>query len=189
MVDDDHIHPEPETPSRAKFLFGLSWVLIAIFVFITGTFALAQVWPYNNAFIEQSSGIMSDISTSDGIPVIYEGDKIQYTVNLCNYGVDIYADRWLDSYGPVLPETQNIEVGRDRRINSELIRESTFYSRDNLGCIDGVSVSLELDQSAQSGIYYKLRTNNTYSPNFMTTVTNTTETDLFYLAEEGQEIP
>lgn len=188
-MDDDHIHPEPDTPSRAKFLFGLSWVLIAIFVFITGTYLLAQIWPYDNASIEQSSTIMSDISTSDGIPVIIEGSEIRYTVNLCNYGVDIYADRWLDSYGPTLPETEDLDVSRDRRSNSELIRESVFYARDSIGCFDDVSVVLTLDPSVQAGIYYKLRTNNSYSPNFMTTVTNTTETDLFYLAKEDQEIP
>lgn len=190
MTDQIELHIEEPEPTRGVKVFGaVVWCILTFIIFCVCAFTLAQVWPYNQANIEQASGIMSEVKTSEGVPVIYPGQDIRYTVNLCNYGVDITADRWLDSYGPILPETENVELGRDRRTNSELIRETIFFEREEIGCIDDVRVAYKLPAETQAGVYYKVRTNNRYSPNFLTEVNNVTETDLFYYAEEGQEIP
>lgn len=192
MTEDNELEiilEEPE-PSRGLKIFGaVIWVGLTLIIFISVTFTLAQVWPYNNASIELTSDIESDTYTSDGVPVVYPDELLEYTADLCNYGVDIYATWWLDSYGPVLPGTGNLDIPARLRSNSEQIRSTIFYQRQNLGCIQDVEVITPIPVETQTGIYYSLRTENKYQPNPLTEVNNVVETNVFYYAEEGQEIP
>ena len=190
MNDEFEIHIEEPEPSTGVKVFGaVVWCALTFIIFAVVSFTLAQVWPYNDASIELTSDIDSDLYTSDGAPVIYPGELLEYTASLCNYGVDIYATWWLDSYGPVLPGTGNLDIPPRYRANSEQIRSTVFYQREGLGCLEDVEVVTPIPVETQTGIYYALRTENKYSPNPLTEVNNVVETNIFYYAEEGQEIP
>lgn len=185
----DRVHFIDEPKDRTFVFYGFVWALLTLIIFCVGTFTLAQVWPYDDASIVQSGPIQFQTETSEGVPVIFVGEAIRSTVDLCNHGVDIYTDRWLDSYGPVLPETEDLDAPRTERSNSQLLRDSVFYKRSDIGCIDNLSVTLTLPTNIQTRIYYRIRANNRYSPNPLTQVNNVTETELFYYAEKGSEIP
>ena len=190
MNDEVEIILEEPEPSRGVKIFGaVVWVALTLIIFVVVSFTLAQIWPYNDASIELTSDIKSDEYTSDGVPVIYPEEILHYTADLCNYGVDIYATWWLDSYGPVLPGTGNLDIPQRFRSNSEQIRSTVFYQREDLGCIHDVEVITPIPVETQTGIYYALRTENKYRPNPLTEVNNVVETNLFYYAEPGQEIP
>lgn len=191
-MEEEHserVHFVDEPKGRTLVFCGFVWTLLTIIVFCVVSFALAQVWPYNNASIEQSGPIQTQTKTSEGVPVIFVGEPIRATVDLCNHGVDIHTDRWLDSYGPVLPETEDFDAPLSERSNSQLLRDSVFYQRGDIGCVDNLSITLTLPSNIQTGIYYRIRANNRYSPNPLTQVNNVTETELFYYAEKGSEIP
>jgi len=149
-------------------------------------FTVNEYWPYELASISQPSALITDERTSDGIPVYRLDERLKYTTSICNQGVNINADRFLDSYGRALGTSAD---PRDTRSASFLAREATFYAEgEDPFCLDDIPVSFGFPAATDPG-FYKLRTNNSYSPNFLTSRTNVTVTELFLLLDPGMEIP
>lgn len=184
------INPEPEEPSTGFKVFGaVVWAALAFITFCVASFTLAQVWPYNNASIELTSDIESNVETSEGIPVIFTGGALEYTADICNFGEDIDVEFWYDSYGPTLPGSADLDLGEGDRVSSLLTRTETFYKEPLIGCNEDIAIFSPVPDEIQTGIYYRLRTNNVYHPNALASVNNVVETNVFYYAEEGVEIP
>ena len=180
-------HGDNKRPSKplswaAYFVMGL--ILLALVLVLVASFLMVR--PYNLANIDQPSTLITEEFTSDGIPVVRVASPINYTTSFCNDGVDITTVRFVDSYDSVEATEHAFEFAG--RTSSFLVGFSTFYANEP-GCVNNRNVKVTLPLFVAPNAYYKLRTDNSYDPNPLRTIVNTTETELFYLAIQGSELP
>ena len=165
-------HPSRSISVMAYAIMGA--LLLALITVLVAAFLMIR--PYNEANIDHPSNLVATEYTSDGEPVIEVGEPLAYTTNLCNDGVDITALRFIDHYVD------------SKRVAARTVSSTEFFI-DEPRCVEGVAVEVVLPLHIPTEAHYKLRTENSYSPNFLRTITNTTETEMFYYIDEGDKIP
>lgn len=168
-----------------------SWIGPAITAALT-VVLLWLGWMYTPAFwpeatITQPGPIETDVRTSDGFPVVFFGDSLHFEIAFCNPGVDITEIAWLDSYNPLDPAEKAPTEERQGAYN--LFNRQFFFDEEL--CIGPIPTNVRTASAigALPDGYYKFRGHNMYSPNFLLDRVNVTETEIFYLATEGREIP
>lgn len=187
--DKDCVEPLDHKPPKKRLAFHVSMTVITFATIITGLYIVAQVWPYSDVTVEWVGGLDTDEYTSDDIPVIREGESIDYTINYCNTGVDIRTFRWLDSYGSV-DQVTNIDAPDDLVSSSRLLFETYYPIYDvGTGCFDDLKVSVQLGFQINTGVYYSLRSISSYKPNFLHQEHYETKSPIFYYAAEDEELP
>ena len=187
--DKDCTQPGDHKPPRKSWMFRISMTLIVGFVIFSVLFTIAQVWPYTDVKVEWISALEADEFTSNGVPVLREGDDYTYTIDYCNDGHAIRTIRWLDSYGSV-DQITNIDSPEETVSSSRFLSETIFpIYPEAIGCFEGLEVSVPLGFQLNTGVYYVLRTVSSYRPNILHEESYETRSELFYYAAEGQELP
>lgn len=206
-IEDDRRQGHKGSPIPDENRWGLR-VTVALLI-LTALLAVglfvARYWPYNDSQIDQPSELYAGFTpegepipltdrTSDGLPVVRVGHPVFYLTSFCNKGVDITTTRWMDGYGSTLPQIdggtlEGFERGLDVRQSAQAVSITEFFLSEER-CVDDVPVNVDLGVQVTDPGYYKLRTDNVYQPNFLAPqINDSTQTELFYYAAPGAEVP
>lgn len=149
--------------TRHRLITALAWTLTA--AWIAAMFAL--LWPYNS--VTFPNGNVATVQPS----IVGEGGTITVTFpKYCNSGQTVTVTRWADIYTD------------GRRAASEQLGTLTFYP-DPAGpvCfeprVDQIKLSDAFVAYADAGTTYRIRTETSYRPNLIRTVTVEASTDPF----------
>lgn len=178
-----------------KTWLGEHWKnLLAMFVIFCGLFTMAgyliaNLVSYSEVTIEWDGNLIVDERTSDGVAVIRVGENINYRIDFCNTGVDILAERWFDSFGNV-SETSDISRMREE-FTSSTYDTQVFYpiTPSGIGCFDDILISQPPSPFIAPGSYYKIRNETFFYPNFLAEGHITNQSEIFYYADVGEELP
>lgn len=188
-VNEDCIEPGEHKPPRKSWMFRISMAIIGASLLFSVIFTIAQVWPYNDVSVEWISALEVDEFTSDGVPVLREGEPYTYTIDYCNDGHSIRTIRWMDSYGSV-DQITNIDSPEGTVSSSRFLSETIFpIYPEAIGCFEDLQVSVPLGFQLNTSVYYVLRTVSSYRPNILHEESYETRSELFYYAAEGAELP
>ena len=177
----------PKTLSLAASIV-ISMLAFAVLITIAGI--IATVWPYNEFSSEPLdpnedgfAKITSDTGrfTEEGYPIVNR--SFSYNVHTCNNGVDLFVEKWLDSYGKYTP-TSEIELGPEDRSGAVLIAVQEFYVPEAI-CADGV-VEITIPGRVNPDIVYSLRVVYAYQGNPLNVVETVTRTEKFFLEKSGK---
>ena len=122
-----------------------------------------------------------DERTEEGLPIVHLGDTISYDVETCNDGVDLYVEKWLESYGRYSP-TSEVSLNADQRTGAIIIASQEFFVPEPI-CVDG-TVEVKIPERINRDIVYGLRVTYTYQANPLRKETIVTRTEKFYLSPE-----
>ena len=160
--------------------------MLGFALFITIASIIATIWPYNEFSQEPKepnengeATITTDTGelTEDGIPIVEQ--KLSYEVETCNNGVNIFVEKWLDSYGKY-STTSKVSLEDTEKSGSILIAVQEFYVPEPV-CTDG-TIEVTIPGRVNRDILYKLRVTYSYKGNILNTVSDTKYTELFYLS-------
>ena len=187
--DRDCTQPGDHKPPRKSWMFRISMTIIGVVLASTVIFTVAQIAPYSDVTVTWTSELEVDEFTSEGVPVLREGEPYTYSIDYCNNGHAIRTVRWLDSFGSV-DQVTNIDSPANIVSSSRLLSETLYPTYpEATGCFDDLEVRVQLGLQINTGVYYSLRTVSSYRPNFLHEEVYENRSELFYYAEEGAELP
>lgn len=152
---------------RHRIKHGASCAIYAMLIALIGFFTTAiilLVWPYDEVQLEGDAKITNGLYFHGG--GVMELEWASYR----NSGYDVYYERWADAYD-----------NEGNRLFSFGIPPFIAYHPTEFNR-SPISGDLTLPNYLPPG-KYKIRFELSYKPNFLRTVTDTTETELFILVK------
>jgi hypothetical protein len=166
---------------------GILAIAAAICLILIILFALT--WPYDKFSYGEPGKLKTDEFTSEGIPVVRQGERIVWDQPFCNRGVDTLSNRWADIYGQANDAgfATIAPANKEERVASFEVPAIIFYGYQDL--CGTTEVFAILPNYITPGAYYRFRIQTSYEANPLREITSTTTTELFLLLEQGQAIP
>lgn len=179
--------PAPPEPHRRSKVWPRIGIAISALVTIVSLVILAlMIWPSQNFDYPQRPKVISSEFTSDGTPVVREGDDLQLEISFCNNGTNTYTRRWADLWAPL------VEDGPLRRLGAFEVPAIQSFSGDNdrdVGCIYNAEQPIGLPSYLDPNRYYEFRLRTEWQVNPIRVDHVSTVSERFYLAEAGASTP
>lgn len=143
-------------------------------------------WPYNDLVYAEGERSLIGVTerTSEGVPVVRQGQPLRWEVPFCNRGVNTYSERWMDIYGKAT-ESGFVDTTShpDVRTASFGVPPVVFWAKDAGQSECGeAEVYAIIPSYVAPGSFYRFRVVSSYEPNPIRTVNVTSETELFFYA-------
>ena len=185
--------PRPARPvdKSEKRVAVVTLTLLGVIAVMLALVTVAFVVPYDDFSTtpkdqnESGEAILKGVSeyTEEGVPIINFGESISYEVETCNNGVDLYVEKWLESYGKYSPSSE-AELEPDERTGAVIIALQEFFVPEPI-CTDG-TVVVEIPGRINRDIVYSLKVDYAYQANPLRTEIVSTRTEKFYLAPKSE---
>jgi len=159
----------------------VSFLALLVTLFFLGLLLYWSIKGYNYYEIMNSGDIIANEYTSQGIPVVREGDKVSYPVEFKNTGIDTTSIREAKIFG-------NIATGLIQEpIAAFSLANISFFNDEPTQQETLVEVGLPANLPENS--YYTIHTTTEYKPNPIRVVGVESETEKFLYLSSDAEIP
>lgn len=159
----------------------VSFLALLVTLIFLGLLFYWSVKSYDLFEIQEAGRIHAPEMTSNGVPVIREGEFVTYDVLFRNEGINTLAEREAIIHGNlqtgiVSPPIAGFELARVKFFTTEPVERETI-------------IEIGLPANLPKNSYYSIKTVTSYEPNPIRTVESVSETEVFLYLENGIELP
>ena len=166
----------------------VGYCVLFVVMFLIGLAAWVtwlSVKPNSDFSFEKPFEVISEETTSDGIPVVRVSDPLLLEISFCNFGVNTETRRFMDLHGMLPDSDELVALGA-----FELDPVQTFSGTidRNVGCLE-VEQPVNLPDSLDADVFYKFRNDTSWRVNAIRVDSEEESSELFYYASDDAVLP
>lgn len=181
----------PSQPASARWRWAgrTAFVLIAAVGALALWLILSLALPNKDfRYPNDNMTVVSNETTSQGIPVVRSDDPLVINLDFCNNGTNTQTDRNMDLYAAVdrkLPE----EISRVGSFELPYVQSFAGDINREPGCVEDVDQPVNLPDYLDQNSFYTFRITTSWRVNAIRIDEDSITSEIFYLAEPDAVLP